>query len=117
MLHFFLTCSCTLVLLLIIHFPDHNKGFECKICSKGFVSKSNLKRHTNEQHHAESQPKGSCDLCGKSYLLKRIKDHMRNIHVQIKFERCHVMIGNYYIHKEHLPRCKNIEYRSIKARK
>lgn len=101
----------------LIHFSDHNRRVQCIICFKGFADKYNLNRHTREVHHAKSQPKGSCDLCGKSYLVRRMKDHMRSTHIKMRCERCHKMVANYFVYKNHLPRCKNIEYRSIKAKK
>ena len=50
--------------IMTVHTPDHLKPFVCKVCNKGFITKSKLEDHTNI--HLGLKPH-VCKYCGTGF--------------------------------------------------
>ena len=76
-------------------FHDVETHFLCDICNKTFSIFSNLQRHKKEHEGrtcpSKSDNKVACNICGKIFPQKRLKGHMKDIHLDLyKCKECDI---------------------------
>jgi len=90
------------------HMVSHTKAkpFQCPVCNKGFVSKSNLSAH--QRLHEGTALRYKCNQCDKKFSHRsEVKQHMV-VHTGIRAYTCH-QCGNKYSRYpslwKHLKKC------------
>ena len=76
-------------------FHDVETHFLCDICNKTFSIFSNLQRHKKEHEGrtcpSKSDNKVACNICGKIFPQKRLKGHMKDVHLDLyKCKECDI---------------------------
>ena len=59
----------------------HNgKKYPCSICDRKLSSQCNLRRHIKSNHPPDGRKKFDCEICGKTYDLYTLKNHVKIYH-------------------------------------
>jgi len=66
--------------------------FTCSDCGEVFQHRSNFDKHRKDNH----QPTSVCDLCGKTFLTRTIKQHVQHFHYNIRNSMCTICNKSFY---------------------
>ena len=65
------------------------KNFDCQICDKTFVTKSDLNKHIKTNHKRKEIVKPKCSKCEKEFVsAQNLKTHVLAIHEKLKENSC-----------------------------
>jgi len=66
--------------------------FTCSDCGEVFQHRHKFDKHRKDNH----QPTSVCDLCGKTFLTRTIKQHVQHFHYNIRNSMCTICNKSFY---------------------
>ncbi|KAK2723852.1 gastrula zinc finger protein XlCGF26.1-like [Artemia franciscana] len=100
------------------HWKTHTLKFDCNICRKGFVSKSEFDLH-NHEFHGEINPESyiSCPMCHKNFKeILTLQAHLDTCEKSDTCPMCHMKFTQTAMLQVHLANCEKLNQEGNPAR-